>query len=122
MGRPACAPVFAALGDETRLGLVGKLCSGEPLSISELSRGSRLTRQAITKHLRILENVRLVRGARRGRRTLFQFTPEPVEDARGYLEGVSYQWDKALARLRSFVESNAPDKASKAERCGMAPG
>jgi len=103
-GRPACAPVFAALGDETRLRLVRRLCGGEPLSISELSRGSRLTRQAITKHLRVLENARLVRGARRGRRMLFHFAPGPVADARGYLEGVSVQWDQALARLRSFVE------------------
>jgi DNA-binding transcriptional ArsR family regulator len=103
---PHChAPVFAALGDETRLQLVGKLCGGEPLSISDLSAGSRLTRQAITKHLRVLEDARLVRGARRGRKMLFRFTPGPIDDARRYLESASTQWEHTLARLKSLVES-----------------
>jgi DNA-binding transcriptional ArsR family regulator len=102
---PGRAGVFAALGDETRLRLVGRLCQGEPLSISDLSRGSRLTRQAVTKHLRVLEKVRLVRAARRGRKMLFRFTPRPLEDAMGYLEHVSRQWDRTLARLKSLVES-----------------
>ena len=103
------APVFAALGDRTRLILVGKLCLGEPLSISELSRGSRLTRQAVTKHLRVLEHASLVHSARRGRRMLFRFSPKPVRDAADCLEAVSGQWDQALARLKSLVESSAAD-------------
>jgi DNA-binding transcriptional ArsR family regulator len=108
-GRPALqrahASVFAALGDETRLQLVGRLCQGKPLSISDLSRGSGLTRQAVTKHLRVLQNVRLVRGARRGRKVLFRFAPRPIEEAREYLGHVSLIWDRTLARLKSFVES-----------------
>ena len=111
-GQLSHAPVFAALGDRTRLVLVGKLSRGEPLSISELSRGSRLTRQAVTKHLRVLEEARLVRSARQGRRMLFRFSPERVREATEYLDGVAGQWDKALARLKSLVESESSDGAT----------
>jgi DNA-binding transcriptional ArsR family regulator len=98
------APVFAALGDETRLSLVAKLCDGQPHSISQLTEGSKLTRQAITKHLRVLEGVGIVHGAPRGRENLFEFDPEPIEEIKEYLDLVSAQWDQALARLKSFVE------------------
>jgi DNA-binding transcriptional ArsR family regulator len=106
----ARAPLFAALGDGTRLRLIGSLSRGEPRSISDLSGGSRLTRQAITKHLRILEDVGLVRGERRGREILFRLTPGPFDAARKYLDHVSRQWDEALGRLKSFVESDAPGR------------
>ncbi len=102
--RQAYAPVFAALGDETRLALVRKLCGGEPRSISQLTRGSRLTRQAITKHLRVLERAKLVRSTQAGRESLFALDPEPIEGLKRYLDLVSEQWDQALARLKAFVE------------------
>jgi DNA-binding transcriptional ArsR family regulator len=102
--RHARAPVFAALGDETRLSLVAKLCRGQPRSISQLTRGSRLTRQAITKHLRVLESAGVVHSIRSGRDSLFAFDPQPMEEIRKYLDFVSEQWDQALARLKSFVE------------------
>jgi DNA-binding transcriptional ArsR family regulator len=102
--RQSRAPVFAALGDETRLLLVAKLCSGQPSSISELTEGSRLTRQAITKHLRVLENVGIVHSMRTGRESRFQFNPEPIQGIKQYLDLVSEQWDQALSRLKSFVE------------------
>src|SRR4029077_16253834 len=86
------APVFAALGDPTRLSLVAKLCAGQPSSISQLTRGSRLTRQAITKHLRVLESAGFVRCVRTGRETLFKFNPEPLEEMKVYLDSVSAQW------------------------------
>ena len=98
------APVFAALGDETRLSLVAKLCGGQPYSISQLTRGSRLTRQAITKHLRVLENVGIVHRVRAGRKSLFEFNPKPIEKMKIYLDSVSQQWDQALSRLKAFVE------------------
>jgi DNA-binding transcriptional ArsR family regulator len=98
------AAVFAALGDETRLSLVGKLSQGEPQSISRLAKGSALTRQAVTKHLRVLEGAGVVRSVRAGRESLFAFRPEPLRELRSYLERVSDQWDDALARLKSFVE------------------
>ncbi|HMD87389.1 MAG TPA: helix-turn-helix domain-containing protein [Terriglobia bacterium] len=100
----AHASVFAALGDERRLSLVAKLCGGEPQSIARLTAGSKLTRQAITKHLRVLERVGVVRSSRRGRERLFEFKPEPVEEIRKFLDLVSAQWDQALGRLKSFVE------------------
>jgi DNA-binding transcriptional ArsR family regulator len=102
--RRSYARVFAALGDETRLRLVAKLSSGQPSSISQLTEGSRLTRQAITKHLRVLENARIVRSVRTGRESRFAFDPEPIADIKNYLDFVSEQWDQTLARLRSFVE------------------
>ena len=98
------APVFAALGDETRLSLVAKLSAGQPHSISQLTEGSKLTRQAITKHLRVLENVGIVHSIRRGRESRFKFDPEPIEGIKQYLDFVSEQWDQALSRLKSFVE------------------
>jgi DNA-binding transcriptional ArsR family regulator len=98
------APVFAALGDGTRLSLVAKLCGGQPYSISQLTKGSKLTRQAITKHLRVLKNAGLVRNIRAGRESRFEFDPKPVEELRKYLDFVSAQWDQALTRLKSFVE------------------
>lgn len=102
--RRSHAPVFAALGDETRLRLVARLSTGQAHSISQLTAGTKLTRQAITKHLRVLETVGMVHGVRRGRESLFQFNPEPVEELKRYLEFVSEQWDEALARLKRFVE------------------
>ena len=102
--RQAHAPVFAALGDQTRLHLVAKLCGGEPCSISQLTKGSRLTRQAITKHLRVLQNAGLVHSVHRGRESLFQLDPEPLAQVREYLDTVSAQWDQALSRLKAFVE------------------
>jgi len=100
----AHAPVFAALGDETRLLLVVKLSGGQPCSIAQLTEGSSLTRQAITKHLRVLQTVGIVHAVRAGRESLFEFNPQPLEETRQYLELVSRQWDQALARLKSFVE------------------
>ena len=98
------AVVFAALGDETRLLLIAKLCSGQPYSISELTAGSKLTRQAITKHLRVLQRAGIVHGVRAGRERRFEFNPEPMQEIKQYLDIVSEQWDHALARLKSFVE------------------
>ncbi len=98
------APVFAALGDKTRLSLVARLSGGRPHSISQLTEGSRLTRQAITKHLRVLEGAGIVHGVRSGRESLFQLDPQPILEIREYLDLVSAQWDQALARLKAFVE------------------
>jgi DNA-binding transcriptional ArsR family regulator len=103
--KPPRALVFAALGDETRLALVAKLCGTQPYSIAELTRGSRVTRQAITKHLRVLETAGIVRCVRAGRESRFEFDPHPIEEMKAYLDLVSTQWDQALSRLKSFVEN-----------------
>lgn len=100
----AHAPVFAALGNKTRLLLVAKLCRGRPYSITQLTEGSKLTRQAITKHLGVLESAGIVRSVRAGRESLFEFDPEPMEEIKEYLDLVSEQWDQALSRLKAFVE------------------
>lgn len=102
--RSSSARLFAALGDETRLDLIARLCAEGPLSISELTAGSRVTRQAITKHLRLMERSGLARGARRGRESVWQVDRRKVEQARRCLDQISAQWDQALARLQSFVE------------------
>ena len=98
------AVVFAALGDETRLMLVGKLAGGEARSISQLTLGTRVTRQAITKHLRVLETAGMVRAVREGRESLFRLDPRPIDGLKDYLQSVSQQWDEALGRLKAFVE------------------
>jgi DNA-binding transcriptional ArsR family regulator len=99
------ASIFAALGDETRLAIVGKLSDGAPLSISRLTAGSRLTRQAITKHLRVLESAGVVHSVRVGRESLFEFRPQRLKEVQSYLEQISGQWEHALARLKAFVEN-----------------
>ena len=99
------APVFAALAAEPRLRLIARLSDGQPRSISQLTAGSRLTRQAVTKHLRVLQRTGIVHGARSGRERLFALDPEPIEKIKDYLDQVSAQWDQALARLKSFVET-----------------
>jgi len=99
------ASVFAALGAETPLELIEKISTGPPQSISRLAEGSTLTRQAITKHLRVLEGAGVVRSVRVGRESLFEFRLEPLKEIQSYLERVSGQWDQALARLKSFVET-----------------
>jgi DNA-binding transcriptional ArsR family regulator len=98
------AAVFAALGDETRLSVLAKLAKGEAQSISRLTEGTRLTRQAVTKHLRVLEGAGIVRNVRIGRESQFALEPKAIDDVRAYLDHVSQQWDDALARLRSLVE------------------
>jgi len=98
------ASVFAALGDETRLALVAKLAGGQPRSISQLTKGSKLTRQAISKHLRVLQTAGMVQSVRTGREHRFEFNPRPIEGIKQYLDFVSEQWDQALSRLKSFVE------------------
>ena len=98
------AAVFAALGDETRLSLISELCAGEPRSIARLTGATRLTRQAVTKHLRVLEEAGIVHSERCGRESRFAFDPKPMHELGEYLERVSAQWDQVLGRLKSFVE------------------
>ena len=102
----ACAAIFAALGQETRLSLVTKLSQGDPCSISQLTGGSKLTRQAVTRHLRVLEEVGLVHSRPSGRENLFELDTRPFKDIGEYLDFVSNQWDQALGRLKSFVEGS----------------
>jgi len=103
-GDRASAQIFAALGDQTRLSLVARLADAEAHSISQLAHGSRLTRQAVTKHLHVLQRAGIVRCARSGRENLFELDPGPIADVRVYLDAVSQYWDQALVRLKAFVE------------------
>lgn len=98
------AAIFAALGDGTRLGLVARLSDGQPQSISRLAEGTELTRQAITKHLKVLEGAGIVRGIKSGRENLFEFQPQPLRELERYLDAVARQWEDALGRLKALVE------------------
>jgi DNA-binding transcriptional ArsR family regulator len=97
------------LGDKTRLSVLTKLAKGSPQSISRLTSGTRLSRQAVSRHLRVLEHAGIVESVRVGRESRFQFLPGSTADASRYLELVSKQWDDALSRLKSFVEA-PPDR------------
>jgi DNA-binding transcriptional ArsR family regulator len=101
------ANIFAALGDPIRLSLVAKLVDGKPHSISTLSTGAKVTRQAITKHLTVLENVGLVSNKKWGRESLYQLDPKPLETLQSYLEIIASQWDNALHNLKDFVEGGS---------------
>jgi DNA-binding transcriptional ArsR family regulator len=100
----ARASLFAALGDETRLSVLARLAEGEPQSIAKLTAGTSMSRQAVTKHLRVLADAGVVESVRAGRESLYKLEPRAIEDARGYLDEVSRQWDDALARLKRHVE------------------
>jgi DNA-binding transcriptional ArsR family regulator len=102
----ASAPVFAALGDENRLRLLARLSSGEPMSISRLTAGSGITRQGVTKHLRVLAGAGLVRSSRRGKESLWRLERRRLEEARRSLELISRQWDESLSKLKLFVEGD----------------
>ncbi|MDQ6831366.1 MAG: metalloregulator ArsR/SmtB family transcription factor [Gemmatimonadota bacterium] len=100
------APVFAALGDETRLHLVSRLSADGPLSISRLSEGTGVTRQAITKHLNVLADAGVARGTLKGRERIWELEPRRVQRAQRYLDQIANQWDAALGRLRVLVEED----------------
>jgi DNA-binding transcriptional ArsR family regulator len=98
------APLFAALGDPKRLWLVARLCDDGPMSIVHLTAGSHVTRQAVTKHLHVMERAGLVRSRRRGRESVWQLDQRSIARARRYFDTISRQWEEKLARLRAFVE------------------
>jgi DNA-binding transcriptional ArsR family regulator len=98
------APIFAALGDQTRLRLVSRMCAGGPLSIVQLTGGSGVTRQAVTKHLHVLAEAGLVRDSREGRERRFELDPSRLDEARRALDVISRQWDHTLGRLKEFLE------------------
>lgn len=101
-------PVFVALADETRLYLVSRLCREGPLSISRLAAGTTLSRQAVTKHLRVLSDAGIARSGRRGREQLWQIQAKRLGEVRRLLLQISAQWDEALERLSGFVERAEP--------------
>ncbi len=99
------APIFAALGDETRIRIIAVLCAGGALSITQLTAGSDITRQAVTKHLQVLADAGLVRDVKVGRERRWEFEPTQLEAAQRALDAITAQWDQALARLKTLVES-----------------
>ena len=98
------APIFAALGDASRLALVARLCGRGPTSITGLSEGAGITRQAISKHLRVLEDAGLVTGERAGRESVWELRTDRLADARHALDAIGAQWDAAIERLKRLVE------------------
>lgn len=103
-GAARAALLFSALGDETRLALVSRLSGGQPMSIRSLTGGTRVTRQAVTKHLRVMERAGLLHSVRRGRERLWRVDRRRLEAASRHLGAIAGQWDKALARLARHVE------------------
>jgi DNA-binding transcriptional ArsR family regulator len=101
------APVFAALGDETRLRIVIRLSAGGPQSIMRLTDGATVSRQAITKHLQALKEAGLARSSRTGRERIWQLQTKRLAEARRYLDQISHQWDEAVSRLQAFVEKSS---------------
>ena len=98
------APIFAALGDETRLRIVAVLCAGGAFSIAQLTAGTDITRQAVTKHLHVLAGAGLVHHVKAGRERLWEFEPSQLDEARRSLERIAQQWDVALGKLKAAVE------------------
>lgn len=103
-GAALSASIFAALGDATRMRIIAVLCAGGALSITQLTEGTEITRQAVTKHLQVLADVGLVRDIKIGRERLWEFEPTQLETARRALAELAQQWDLALLRLKALVE------------------
>jgi len=108
--------VFAALGDETRLGIVTRLSTEGPLSITRLTIGRGVTRQAVTKHLHVLAQAGLAHSSHVGREHIWELEPRPLLTAREWLNQISAQWDEALARLQRFVERSDDDLTERSHR------
>ena len=104
MAPETAAPALAALGDPFRLAVVARLCRDGPQPTARLTAGSGITRQAVSKHLRTLEQAGLVRSDRAGRERLWEVERPRLAEIRGYLDEISQEWDDRLARLRAFVE------------------
>jgi len=100
------AGVFAALGDPTRLKLVAVLCAGGALSIAQLTANTEISRQGVTKHLRVLADAGVVRDVKAGRERRWQLDPTRIEEARRTLDAIGQQWDVALGKLKAFAESS----------------
>lgn len=100
----APAAMFAALGDPKRLAIIERLANSSGQSISRLSDGYGLTRQAITKHLLVLERAELIQSQRTGRENVYTLRPERIDAARHYLAGVTAHWDESLERLKTHIE------------------
>lgn len=111
-GAAPVAPIFAALGDETRLGLVRRMAAGEALSIRQLTAGTGVTRQAVTRHLQVLRDAGLVRGERRGREHVFELEPARLAIARRSLDSISRWWDEKLHVLRASLEDESSEEAA----------
>lgn len=110
-GIERAAPLFAALGDPTRLELLGRLSRGGPQSITALAEGAAVSRQAVTKHLDALEEIGLAASRRRGRERIFELREERLAEAHRYLDQIALQWDRALDRLRAHVEGGDAEPA-----------
>lgn len=98
------APLFDALGDPNRLRIVTRLCDGGPCSTAQLTEVIAVSRQAATKHLLFMEAVGLVSSHRQGRERIWEIRPEPLAEASDYLTALSRRWDRAIDRLRAYVE------------------
>lgn len=98
------SPLFNALGDPNRLRIITRLCDGGPCSTTDVTQVVSVSRQAATKHLVLLEAVGLVSSQRKGRERIWRVQPEPLTDASDYLTALSQRWDRAIDRLRSYVE------------------
>jgi DNA-binding transcriptional ArsR family regulator len=110
------APLFAALGDETRLRIVARLCAGGPQSIAAITAGVKVTRQAVTKHLRVLAEAGVARGARRGRESHWTLEPERLAAARRHLERISDEWTRRLGSLERRLDEMAQEEATTPRR------
>jgi DNA-binding transcriptional ArsR family regulator len=108
--------VFAALADPTRRAVLRSIASGEASTATELAARLPVSRQAVQKHLALLEQAQLVGAERVGRETRFQATPAPLADAIAWMTAVGSQWDDRLASLGEAIA--APGRAGEEPGAG----
>jgi DNA-binding transcriptional ArsR family regulator len=106
MAKADLAVRFAALGDPRRLALLEDIAGGGAVSITALASGSDITRQAITRHLCVLEDAGLVRGSVKGREHLWSLDDAEVAAVQAELARLAGRWRQRLARLKRLVEGD----------------
>src|SRR5439155_22921068 len=97
-------PIFAALADPMRRSLLVNLAENSPKTATQLAEDYPITRQAILKHLNILEDAGLVAVHQKGREKRYTLTPEPLDDLEKWLKDISAKWDERLLRLKTLLE------------------
>ena len=97
-------PIFHALGDDTRLSIVGQLSDGSMRRVSDIAQAFDMSRPGVSKHLAILENADLLEMEWRGREKYYRLQPKTLEKARGWIDRHERLWNAALDDVAAFLE------------------
>ncbi|HKJ01629.1 MAG TPA: metalloregulator ArsR/SmtB family transcription factor [Longimicrobiales bacterium] len=104
--------VFTALADPTRRWILERLHREGPHSVTELAAPLAMTRQAVSKHLGVLEGAGLLEREPRGRERLIRARREPLDEVTAWVEACSAAWDERLRRLEAYLDDDSEEEGS----------